>query len=246
VFLDEIGDAPVSFQIRLLRVLQEKQIRRIGSSRQIPVDVRVISATNKDLKKLIGQGLFRQDLYYRLNVLPLKIPALRQRKRDIVTLAKIIYQRYFKDRPAVPADDYFRRIEERFLYYDWPGNIRELHNVVEYLTNICPDSPPTVENLPEEIAAPSECPGSPFLEENNGNIKRILGQIAEANRAGKPVGRRSIAFRTGLSEAVVRRLLDDLGKKGYVDILRGVKGVRISSRGFELIGEGPDSTMTAP
>ncbi|MDF2930308.1 MAG: putative sigma54 specific transcriptional regulator with sensor, partial [Anaerospora sp.] len=96
IFLDEIGDAPLSFQVKLLRVLQEKQVRRIGSSQIIPVDVRVISATNVDLKALIHQGKFREDLYYRLKVLPIKLPPLRERKPDILVLASSFYREYCK------------------------------------------------------------------------------------------------------------------------------------------------------
>jgi PAS domain S-box-containing protein len=238
VFLDEIGDAPVSFQIRLLRVLQEKQLRRIGSARQIPVDVRVISATNKDLKDLIARGQFRQDLYYRLNVLPLKIPALRQRGEDILRLARVIYGEYFAGRPPVPADEYFSSVGERFLAYSWPGNIRELRNVIEYLTNVSPDAAPSVQQLPEEIA--SSASGTPATlasaRELSGDRRRILLQIAEANRAGGPIGRRSLASRTGLSEAAARKHLADLEREGYVNVWRGVKGVRLSSKGWTSVG----------
>jgi len=151
IFLDEIGDAPLSFQIRLLRVLQEKQVRRIGSSKMIPIDIRVIAATNKDIKKLIENGDFRQDLYYRLNVLPLHIPPLRQRKQDIMPLAKTFYIEFFNGKYHIQADDYFKEVKEAFFAYDWPGNIRELHNVVEYLVNVSFDIMPKNDLLPEEL-----------------------------------------------------------------------------------------------
>lgn len=245
VFLDEIGDAPISFQIRLLRVLQEKQLRRIGSSRQIPVDVRVISATNKDLKGLIRQGLFRQDLYYRLNILPLKVPALRQRNQDIMMLAKIIYREYFQERPLIPPDEYFVHVEQMFLTYDWPGNIRELHNVIEYLTNISPSTAPSAQYLPEEIAAAlAEAPTpvvssseDPSRGEEFSRRKAILSQIAEANNRGRPIGRRSLACLIGLSEAVARRLLHCLETEGYVEVERGVKGLRLSPKGRSFVAD---------
>jgi sigma-54 dependent transcriptional regulator, acetoin dehydrogenase operon transcriptional activator AcoR len=240
VFLDEIGDAPISFQIRLLRVLQEKQLRRIGSSRQIPIDVRVIAATNKDLKELIALGLFRQDLYYRLNILPLKIPALRQRRDDILPLARIIYGEYFGGHPTVPAEEYFSEVGGRFLGYDWPGNIRELRNVIEYLTNISPDSPPTAQQLPEEIETSTAAPPAASIPVSDVSARRqwILAQIADASRSGGSIGRRSLASRAGLTEAVARRFLADLEREGYVDVWRGVKGVRLSNKGWGLLRSG--------
>jgi len=243
VFLDEIGDSPVSFQVRLLRVLQEKQLRRIGSSRQIPVDVRVICATNRDLKDLIARGLFRQDLYYRLNILPLRIPTLREREQDIMLLARMIYREYFKDRPPIPPETYFVHVEESLLRYRWPGNIRELSNVIEYLTNVSPDAPPTVQHLPEELAVvPAPGPGPlPAPDADGFSQRSVLVRIAEAHRRGEPIGRRSLASRTGLTEAVARRHLAELEREGYVDVRRGVKGLKLSPKGWAAIAESPAS-----
>jgi formate hydrogenlyase transcriptional activator len=130
IFLDEVGDLPTEVQIALLRVLQEREIERVGSDRPIPVNVRVLSATHRDLNTLVAEGKFRQDLLYRLNVVPIEVPSLRERAADIPLLVD-----YFIDRFGKKAGKKFRRIDKRtlklFQAYDWPGNIRELQNVIE-------------------------------------------------------------------------------------------------------------------
>jgi formate hydrogenlyase transcriptional activator len=130
IFLDEVGDLPTEVQIALLRVLQEREIERVGSGRPIPINVRVLSATHRDLNALVGEGKFRQDLLYRLNVVPIEMPSLRERAADIPLLVD-----YFIDRFGRKAGKKFRRIDKRtlklFQAYGWPGNIRELQNVIE-------------------------------------------------------------------------------------------------------------------
>src|SRR6266446_17890 len=130
IFLDEVGDLPPETQIALLRVLQEREFERVGGSQTVPVDVRVIAATNKDLSAAVAEGTFRQDLFYRLNVFPIQIPALRERVDDIPLLVEYLIDRY-----AQAAGKKFRTIDkgtlELFQTYDWPGNVRELQNVIE-------------------------------------------------------------------------------------------------------------------
>jgi formate hydrogenlyase transcriptional activator len=130
IFLDEIGDLPAEIQIALLRVLQEREIERVGSSRPIPVDVRVVAATHRDLNALVAEGKFRQDLLYRLNVVPIQMPPLRERVADIPLLVE-----YFIDRFGKRAGKKFRTIDKKFLKvfqaYGWPGNVRELQNIIE-------------------------------------------------------------------------------------------------------------------
>jgi PAS domain S-box-containing protein len=130
IFLDEVGDLPVEIQIALLRVLQEREIERIGSSRPIPVDVRVVAATHRDLDALVAEGKFRPDLLYRLNVVPIQMPPLRERVADIPLLVE-----YFIDRFGKRAGKKFRTIDKKFLKavqtYSWPGNVRELQNIIE-------------------------------------------------------------------------------------------------------------------
>ncbi|MGB9977534.1 MAG: sigma 54-interacting transcriptional regulator [Thermovenabulum sp.] len=236
IFLDEIGDAPLSFQVRLLRVLQEKQIRRIGSSKVIPIDVRVISATNKDLKKLIENGEFREDLYYRLNVLPLRLPPLRERKHDILELAEIFYNDFFKGKPLIKAKDYFEKIKNVFLKYDWPGNIRELQNVVEYLVNVSPDKIPDCSILPEELQIMEE-QWFEFVEDRkkDDDAIKILQEIACANKEGRPIGRRSLSRKTGIPESRVRKIINEMIENGLIKVNRGVKGIEILSKGIAQI-----------
>ncbi|WP_144289730.1 sigma 54-interacting transcriptional regulator, partial [Clostridium autoethanogenum] len=134
IMLDEIGEMPLDMQTKLLRVVQEGVITRIGSSKSIPVDVRIIAVTNRDLKKEVEAGRFRKDLYYRLNVLPLFLPPLRERKKDIPLLiqyfVKNIAQKLNKKEPAI-LKEYLKKM----INYNWPGNIRELENLVELITN---------------------------------------------------------------------------------------------------------------
>jgi PAS domain S-box-containing protein len=135
LFLDEIGEMPLDMQVNLLRVLQEGSVTRVGGEKCIPVDVRIIAATNKDLKKEIEKGSFRQDLYYRLSVIPIELPPLRQRREDIVFLIdhflELKASKLNKDIPELHTELY-----ERFLDYEWPGNIRELENVIENIVNL--------------------------------------------------------------------------------------------------------------
>ena len=136
IFLDEIGDLPPEIQVALLRVLQEREIERVGSNKAIPIDVRVIAATHRDLNTLVAEGKFREDLLYRLNVVPIDLPPLRERVADIPLLVE-----YFIDRFGKKAGKKFRTIDKKSLglleAYDWPGNIRELQNVIERAVILC-------------------------------------------------------------------------------------------------------------
>lgn len=129
IFLDEIGEIPKSLQARLLRVVQEKEIMRIGGDKIIPVDIRIISATNRNLEKQIHNGEFRQDLYYRLNVFNLRMPALRERKEDVGLISAKLLKEFTGD--SVDSSEIVKEINSLLVSYDWPGNIRELRNVME-------------------------------------------------------------------------------------------------------------------
>ena len=130
VFLDEIGDVPTSIQVKLLRILQEREFERLGSNKTRHIDVRVLAATNVDLRAALEQGTFREDLYYRLNVLPLNIPALRERKEDIPFLVDHFVKKLRKDLGS-PVESVSEAAVERLMSYHWPGNVRELENVIE-------------------------------------------------------------------------------------------------------------------
>jgi len=149
LFLDEIGDMPLELQSKLLRVLQERMVTPVGGTNPIPIDIRVISATNQDLEKMIREKTFRSDLYYRLNVINLTIPPLRERKDDIPVLID-----YFLDKYAFHIDKGKTRFTKSALqalqHYDWPGNVRELENVVELAVNL-PEQEVDRHHLPEHI-----------------------------------------------------------------------------------------------
>ena len=136
LFLDEVGELPFSIQAKLLRVLQEEEIRRVGSTKNIKVDVRIIAATNKNLHKLVSEGKFREDLYYRLNVIPINIPPLRERKEDILPLINMFIDKY-----SIKMKKFIREFTSNAMYmmmkYDWPGNVRELENIIERIVAIC-------------------------------------------------------------------------------------------------------------
>jgi PAS domain S-box-containing protein len=135
IFLDEIGDMPLHLQVKILHVLQNMRYERVGGNKTVIVDVRVIAATNKDLEAMIREGTFREDLYYRLSVIPMNIPPLRERKEDIRLLMNHFLEKYktFMNRKITGFD---KDAEQAYLNYDWPGNVRELENAVEYGTNM--------------------------------------------------------------------------------------------------------------
>jgi transcriptional regulator with GAF, ATPase, and Fis domain len=130
LFLDEIGDMPLLAQTRLLRVLQEQEFERVGGSRAIRVDVRVLAATHRDLKRLVAEERFREDLYYRLNVVPIELPPLCERPQDIVPLAHFFVSR-FAAKHCVPIERIAEESLQRLQAYHWPGNVRELENILE-------------------------------------------------------------------------------------------------------------------
>lgn len=157
LFLDEIGDMPFEQQVALLRVLQEKKIVRIGGQSVVPVDVRIICATNKDLLKEVERGNFRQDLYYRLNVFSVSLPPLRNRQEDIPLFLNYLLERWtVKD--GIPRKQVDPEVVRYLQQYHWPGNIRELQNVLERMVGLCSGERIGVDNLPPEILTPTAPP----------------------------------------------------------------------------------------
>ena len=136
IFLDDIDDVPVSMQVKLLRVLQNRTVERLGGTRTVPVNVRVVAGSKRDLRQLVAEGKFREDLFYRLNVLPLTLPPLRERREDVPVLMDHFLERYFRRRnedvPAVSAT-----VRQAFARYNWPGNVRELENACERIAQTC-------------------------------------------------------------------------------------------------------------
>ncbi len=150
IFLDEIGDIPLSTQVKLLRVLEEKEIERVGDHHPIAVDVRIVSATNKNLEQSVAEGRFREDLYFRINVFPLIMPALLARMEDIPTLVQE-FVRQNNQRSGKTIDGLSPEAMDALLHYHWPGNVRELRNTIEYAFVLCPGGWIGPEHLPHRI-----------------------------------------------------------------------------------------------
>ncbi len=199
IFLDEIGEMPLDLQVHLLRVLENRMITRVGAAQSIPIDVRIIAATNANLKQAVDAGLFRSDLYYRLNVISLDLPPLRERREDIPLLIRHFYKQYCGNAAPVPQD-----YEQLLCRYNWPGNIRELRNVIERTVSLSPKRHLSTAYLPMEIInfQPPEKKETissltdiaagitvsdlekealiAALSENNGNISKTAAQLGVA------------------------------------------------------------------
>lgn len=206
IFLDEVGEMPLDMQTALLRVIEEKAVMRIGGQEIVPVDARIIAATNRDLKELVAEGRFRPDLFYRLNVLNIKLPALRDRKEDIPLLAEVllgrICRRLGRNLGFGPG------VMENFMAYDWPGNIRELQNVIESLVVMCSGSEITLEFLPEDMRASSE---SAYGGKKDSGILKGLEAALIEGYLNKCSGNKSlVAKELGISRSTLYRRLNKL------------------------------------
>ena len=215
LFLDEIGELPMETQIALLRVLQEREFERVGSNHPISVDVRVIAATNRDLRAAVADGTFRQDLFFRLNVFPIAVPSLRERVDDIPLLVE-----YFVGRFANEAGKSIRQISkdtlEQLKGYDWPGNIRELQNVIERAVILCETDTFLVDEswLEQDSAASSQGEGLSALADRE--VEMIEAALAETH--GRISGPSGAAAKLGIPrqtlESKIRRLgIDRYGQK---------------------------------
>ena len=251
LFLDEIGEMPQHLQVRLLRVLQEKEIVRVGGDMIIPVDVRVIAATNKDIPHMVRQREFRSDLFYRLNVLPLHIPPLSERREDILPLIVHFQQDLGVSFRLSPE------AEEKIMAYSFPGNVRELHNCVEYLSNLglseirAADLPPYLQETRHD---PQPVPwrehgGLPSEPQKQAEYLRVLRAVSEINGIGSGAGRRSIHTYLAhqniyVSEAAIRKILLELSGLELVRIGRGRGGIHLTEQGKILLSQGDDSIRT--
>jgi two-component system, NtrC family, response regulator HydG len=217
IFLDEIGDIPLSIQVKLLRTLEEKEIERVGDQTPIKVDVRVISATNKDLEDLTERQQFRDDLYFRINVFPITCPPLRQRIEDIpMIIQNFIRQNNLKSGKKILG--LTPEAMDKMTRYDWPGNVRELRNAIEYAFVLCSSGGIDVQHLPPKIAGISmECPEPPETK-HPGDLKKkaaLIRALKEAN------GNRSQAARIlGVSRVTVWKQI----KKYGIDLYRDLAG----------------------
>ena len=150
IFLDEIGDMPLPVQTKLLRVLQESVVERIGGTKPIPIDIRVICATNKNIEQMVEEGTFREDLYYRLNIIPIELPPLRKRKEDLPALIEY-YIAYYNQKLGKSMRGVSPEALQTLTSYDWPGNVREMKNIIEYLENIAEGEIIQLSDLPDHI-----------------------------------------------------------------------------------------------
>ena len=230
IFLDEIGDLPLKLQARLLRAIEEKEIMRLGGNSVIKVDVRVIAATNHNLMQLVQEGDFRKDLFYRLNVFQIELPALTQRKEDISLLIDHFLENWCIERKI--CGDF----ENFYKTYSWPGNVRELKNVLEYMTTIC-DGMLSYINLPSYLKKRDYYVNSDY---NGGYL--LLKILYYRSKMDFPTGRRSLTETFNklfyeISEIEVRNLIDDLEDQGYLEVNIGRAGNEITEKGILSLKE---------
>ncbi|MGS0763486.1 sigma-54-dependent Fis family transcriptional regulator [Syntrophomonas curvata] len=213
IFLDEIGDMPLDLQASLLRVLEEKTVIRLGGTRLIPVNVRIIAATNKDLETELKRNRFRQDLYYRLGVIKITIPPLRERPDDILLLAKHFLERICT-RFAKPTMTLAPEVIEAFLHYDWPGNIREIQNVIEGAVQLAPGNIITYDLISEylnsDLADNTGYRGQPRIRVNSAvpdKEKQLIMEYLSKYKYNKS----EVAKAMGISRKTLYRRLNDYG-----------------------------------
>ena len=217
IFLDEIGELPAETQIALLRVLQERQFERVGSSRVIPTDVRIIAATNRDLPAAIAAGSFRADLFYRLNVFPIDLPPLRRRQEDIPMLVE-----YFVKRYAEKARKQISKIDKNTLKlcqsYDWPGNIRELQNIIERSVILCTGDTFWIDEAWLSSQNKPRVERSGPLTQNLRNYETELIQTALAESKGKVAGLNGAAAKLGIPPSTLHLKIKQLNIKKHTTL----------------------------
>jgi transcriptional regulator with GAF, ATPase, and Fis domain len=207
LFLDEIGALPTEVQVKLLRVLQEKQVERLGSPKPIPVDVRIIAATNQDLEAAVHIGQFREDLYYRLNVFPIVIPPLRERRGDIPMLAQLFVEE-FATAMGKRIDAIARTSMDALVSYDWPGNVRELRNVIERAMILATGRTLRID-MPHHAAAPAPEASRELREVDQAHILAVLQQtgwrIRGPHGAARILGLKPTTLETKMAKLGIAR-----------------------------------------
>jgi transcriptional regulator with PAS, ATPase and Fis domain len=238
IFLDEIGDMPLETQAKLLRVIEEKEIMRLGSNEIISVNVRIIAATNKNLKSLINNGKFRLDLYYRLNTLILVIPPLRKRKDDLIYLINEFLSSSMK-KPYTISDDVY----DFLINFQWEGNVRELKNCIDYIVNMT-DGNITMKDLPEYMfddIYENKYDNDSIIDQLSRLDQEILLDMMEMiDREGG--GRRSLyrylkSNYANISEYKVRNLIELLSKFNLIEIKKGSSGIALTKEGKKLLSD---------
>jgi transcriptional regulator with GAF, ATPase, and Fis domain len=206
IFLDEVGELLPDAQVALLRVLQEREFERVGGGRTIPVDIRVIAATNRDLHAAVAKGTFREDLFYRLNVFPMEAPPLRERKDDIPMLVKYFVQRY-ANRAGKNIQSIDKKALDLLQSYDWPGNIRELQNVIERSVILASDDAFSIDELwlSKETFRPASGAATPvaFKREAKPHSEREIVETVLAESKGRVSGPSGAAAKLAMSASTL-------------------------------------------
>jgi DNA-binding NtrC family response regulator len=213
LFLDEIGEIPTEMQVKLLRVLQESEFERVGGIKTIKVDVRLLTATNRDLASEIATGGFREDLYYRLNVVPIHLPALRERRQDIPLLVDHFIAR-FNERLKKQVTGIDAEAVERLVAHNWPGNIRELENVIERTILFCESTQIRLQDLPAELGGAPASTSSPSMPEVAAPQPAPAPAPSTLPPVGEEVGSLKEAVRAEterVERELIQRALDETG-----------------------------------
>ncbi|MDY6622675.1 sigma 54-interacting transcriptional regulator [Clostridioides difficile] len=235
IFLDEIGDMPIYLQSKLLRVLQENQVMRVGGENVIDIDVRVIAATNKNLLEMIKEDRFRADLYYRINVLPINIPPLRERKEDI----EVMLKHFMKRKRAISQD-----VQDIINTYEWPGNIRELKNTAMYINIMSSEDVILINDLPHNLLNITEDFSKEIRILNDRTsiekVKLVMECLKNANNLNKNIGRNGIVnlineLGYSITEGEVRGILNILKELDLIICESGRKGSELNRRGKNIL-----------
>lgn len=206
LFLDEVGDIPLAMQVKLLRLLETGTYRRVGSAEPHKADIRLVSATHRNLREMVEKGSFRQDLYFRLNTFPVELPALRERATDIPLLAESLLERVAADRNLVISADALKLL----LHHDYPGNVRELRNIIERASLLCDGEAIQPAHLPEEVRRARAVRASPA--DKSPNLKELERQTLETRLEHHRGSRKILASELGISERTLYRRLKRLAK----------------------------------
>ena len=220
LFLDEVADMPLPLQVKLLRVLQERTFERVGESRTRKSDARIVAATNADLRRAVQEGLFREDLYYRLRVVPIEMPPLRARREDIEPLATFLLARVGARQGR--ALRFSPQVLRLLLEHDWPGNVRELENVLEFAVAVCKGQTILPDDLPGEVSAeyvePEELQATAPVLPPNGSNGTSAGDVKEIDAARIRGALEACRWRRhkaaeilGISRTTLWRRMRDLG-----------------------------------
>lgn len=242
LFLDEVEGMSLPLQVKLLRVLQEKEVMRVGGSRIIHIDVRIVAATNESLEEKVEEGIFRRDLYYRLNTLPAVIPPLAQRGDDLFLLLDHFRRELRGDFQLTPP------VRDFLKQYRWPGNIRELRNVVEYFI-YTGHRQITMDDLPPTVLLPSASPPRQAAQRDRWQadaFRFVLEQLYLASEAQMPIGREKLLQKAHeahipLSQQEIRGILADMANRGFARVSKGRGGSQLTPEGRALWENGYSS-----